>query len=349
MKPFRRGSAAVLTALLALLGGLPAHAQPAATAPAPAAQPASPALAAPVPAVDQPQPAVDEPDSGRTSFIVSTTLASFSSGFVVMDLLDRESLRGGVASISATTAVGFLASLHLSRGRTITAATADAYSLGMLLGAGNGLLLSKPVGIHGATGHEGTELMALGALALGGTAGLVLGDRLQPTRGQVAVTSTLSLLGIASFALGYGIIQPDSGGGDLGYLVPAACLDAGAVAGFLVAPHIDWSVSRARMVSLGSFLGALGGFATGVLAFGGSADLEELSEGKSLNAWSATTLAGVWSGFGLSWYLTRGMRPDVRFAPASAGRPAPGPAATAMQILPTPLPGGGGFSVAGSF
>jgi hypothetical protein len=289
----------------------------------------------------------DEPDSGRTGFVVTTTLASFYSGFVLLDLLDVDSLRGGVAVVTATTAVGFLASLYGSRGRTLTAPTSDAYTLGMMLGAGNALLLSGPLGLYDDdASRESVELFVLGGVAAGGTAGILLGQGLRPTRAQVSVTSTLSLLGIGSALLGFGILQPSDADEDAVLLTLTAGLDGGAAAGFLVAPRIDWSVSRARMVSLGTFLGALGGFATGVFLVGTPED-DDGADGSSdddaiLRGWSATTLAGMWGGFGLSWYLTRGMKPDARFAP-------PGPGPIGVQLLPAPLPGGGGIAVAGSF
>ena len=274
--------------------------------------------------------------AGRTSFIISTTLASVYGGVVLVDLLDiGNSFRPPVATILGATGVGFLGSYYGSRGAHITEAMADAYTLGMGLGVGNALLLASPLGLADSSEHM--QSFALGGLVLGSGAGMLLADRARPTRGQVQLASLGSALGIATTGLGLAITQPDISDGDTLLLLLAGGLDAGLVGGMVMAPRLDWSLSRTRLVSLGGFLGALVGW-SGVALMTGTDDVDD----DTGRLWGVTTLAGLWGGVGLAAHLTRDMAPDHRFH--TNDRPA-----SSTMLTPAAIPGGMGMALSGSF
>ncbi len=279
---------------------------------------------------------VEDRDAGRTTFIVSTTLVSTYSGVVLLDLLDVNDFRPGILVVVGGTAAGLLGSLYGSRGKTITASMGDAYTLGLGLGVGNGLLLAWPLGLD--SNHEHVETFALGAMAAGGAAGMLLADKVKPTQAQVNVTGTMAVLGIATTGLGLGILQPDSLDADSFLLIMAGGLDVGTAVGMSIAPKLDWSLSRARLAYLGAFLGALGGWAAAALATGAEGDED------TARVWSAATLGGMWAGFGLAAHFTRHMAPDKRF-----GAPAAKTARRDVMVTPTLVRDAPGFAISGLF
>lgn len=289
---------------------------------------------------EQPAPAdrdIEGRTAGRTRFVVSTTLASVYGGAVLIDLLDvSDEMRPSVGLLLGATGAGFLGSYYGSRGRIVTESMADAYNLGLVLGIGNGLLLSSPLGL-GTT--EQVQTFTFSAMAVSGAAGMWLAHEVQPTRGQVAFTSVASGLGMATTGLGLLIVQPDVDGATISLLL-AGGLDAGTALGISLAPEIDWSVSRARLAGLGAFLGALTGW--GAAALLTSADVDD--GGTVARAWGAGTLVGMWGGFGLSAFLTRGMEPERGHGVADRG----GPEAPVL-VAPARVPGGIGLSVSGRF
>jgi hypothetical protein len=167
-------------------------------------------------------------------------------------------------------------------------------------------LLSVPLGLNEDT--ENMQLFALGSMVVGGAAGMYLGDQVNPTRAQVSLTGTMSMMGLATVGLGIGIVQPDDLDEDTLLVLLAAGLDVGMLAGISLAPKIDWSTSRARLVTLGSFVGAVAGFAGAALITGA-----EDPDDDTARLWSAAVLGGAWGGLGLAWHLTRKMAPDPRF------------------------------------
>lgn len=275
--------------------------------------------------------------AGRTSFVISTTLASVYGGAVLIDLLDVGSdLRPSVGVLLGATGVGFLGSYYGSQGRVITEPMADAYNLGLVLGVGNGLLLAFPLELGSS---ESVQTFVFGTMAVSGAAGMWLAHEVQPTRAQVAFTSVTSGLGIASTGLGLLIAQPDVDGSTIPLLL-AGGLDAGTALGISLAPRIDWSLSRARLTGLGAFLGALTGWGITALATGTDVD----GGGTVARLWGAGTLVGMWGGFGLSALLTRGMTPD-----RGAGVADRGALDAPVMVAPASVPGGFGLSVGGRF
>ncbi|HWN67778.1 MAG TPA: hypothetical protein VNM90_09060 [Haliangium sp.] len=279
------------------------------------------------------EPGWEDPAAGRTSFVISTTLAGAYGGIVFVDLLDIiDDFRPTLGAVLGGTAVGFLGSYYGSRGQPISEAMADAYSLGMTLGAGNALLLSFPLGIDQS---ENVQLFTFGSLALAGAGGMWLAHDARPTRGQVFLTNITSMLGLATAGLGLLIVQPEFDSEDPAFLTLVGGLDAGTATGLALVPRVDWSLSRARLIGLGTFLGGLMTWGATALLTGTDSDGDGV-----VRLWSASGLLGLWGGFGLSTHLTRRMEPDPRYLDE---------AATSTLVMPLAVPGGLGLGVSGQF
>jgi hypothetical protein len=274
----------------------------------------------------------EDDDEGRSGIIVTTTLASIYAGAVLSDLADTGDARAVTGIVVASTAVGLMGSLYGTRGRHIGGGTAEAYSLGMLLGAGNGLLLASPLG---ANSTEQWNVTILGSMAVLSGAGFIYGQSRKPTRGQVSFAGTMATMGIATVGLGLVIVQPDIDDADPVLVAMAGGLDAGAVAGLYLGRDVNWSAGRSRLVWLGALVGGLAGGATGILLF--ADDDASNTEGRIA---AALTLGGAWGGLFLASRVTRNMRPDRRFRVA--------PTATS-QLVPIGVPHGGGLGIAGTF
>lgn len=302
----------------------------------PAGSPGEPAAPGGAPAAGPRGSEDDEPEGGRASFIVTTTLAALYTGVVLDDLVDVGDVRPGTLVVMGTTAAGLVGSLYGTRGRTMTGGMADAWSLGLAVGAGNALLLSGPFGLYDSTSNtsEKVQSFVLGASWGAATAGLLAADHYRPTRAQVSVMSTVGAMSIASTLLTLAMIQPGDLSGDSYLTITAVGLDAGLAAGAGFASTLDWSLSRARLVGLGALLGGLTGVGTSLLLFADS------SGDNTARAAAGITLGGLWGGFLLGAYLTRDMAPDRRFAPH------PGPTA---QLAPTLVRDAPGLSVIGAF
>ncbi len=105
----------------------------------------------------------------------------------------------------------------------------------------------------------------------------------------------------------------------------------------LFGEKIDWSHSRARLVQLSAFLGALAGGGTSILL------LSDSGNDNTARAAAGITLAGLWGGFFLGRHLTRDMEPDYRFRH--------GPQATIAPTVMRDTPGNmaPGLAVVGAF
>lgn len=277
----------------------------------------------------------DDHEEGRTGIIVSTTLASIYAGAVFADLADTGDARAITGIVTATTGLGFVASLYGTRGRTINGGTAEAYSLGMMVGAGNGLLLASPLG---ADTSEQWNTTILGGVALTAGAGFLYGQTFKPTRGQVSFAGTMATMGLVTTGLGLIVILPDMEA-DSVLLTMAGGLDAGAAAGLYFGRDLTWSNGRARLVWLSALLGGLGGFATSILLFGDEDNVDDDSDSEARMS-AALTLGGAWGGLFLGMHATRKMRPDARYRVA---------AGSDRVLTPIALPGGAGLGYAGRF
>jgi len=276
----------------------------------------------------------DAKDGGRASFVVTTTMASFYSGFVLVDLLDTgDDLKASTAIVMGSTAAGVLGSVYGTKDHDMTGGMADAWRLGLFAGVGNALLLSEPLGLFdGTNASEHVNLFVLGSGWGLAAAGLLAADRIRPTRGQVTVVETFGLMGVSSTLLSLAIIQPESIDGDAFLTVTAAGLDGGLAAGAIFGDKLDWSHSRARLVELSAFLGGLAGIGSSLILLpeDGGNDTARLAAG--------VTLAGLWGGFALGAHLTRDMAPDYRFRRGS----------TAM-LAPTSIRNAPGLALSGAF
>jgi hypothetical protein len=138
----------------------------------------------------------------------------------------------------------------------------------MLVGLANGLLLAEPLG---ADGSEPFQVAAIGGLALGGATGLLYGDRVQPTRGQMSFVGTLATLGFATAGLGLVVTAPDIEA-DTVLITMAAGIDLGAAAGLVLGRDLTWS--------------------SGGPAWCGSAPWSVASVGWAARSWSPATRSG---------------------------------------------------------
>ncbi len=259
-------------------------------------------------------------DDGRIEFVVSTTLATFYSGFFLTDIFDVTDFRAQALMVTGVTAAGFAGSLLLTSGKRIPGSMAEAYTLGLWSGLANGLLLAPVLGIKAGSSssadgdvNENYTTFGLVTMAVGGVAGAYVGHQIEPTRGQVRLSGTLGINGVATTGLMLAIIQPSGLDGETVAALLAGGLDIGIGAGALLSPQINWSTSRTSLVGLSEFLGALGGFTFAAIVLGGDGANSD-NEGRLA---AASVLTGMWGGFALGTFFTRDMAPDVRFEGAA--------------------------------
>ncbi len=297
---------------------------------APGAPPADVTPAASVVAVSED----DSKDGGRASFVITTTMASFYTGIVALDLLDVDDVRTGTLVVMGATAGGVLGSVYGTKDRTMTGGMADAWGLGLFTGVANALLLSGPLGLYDTSSNTTEKVNTLTLLTGWGTAtaALVAADRIRPTRAQVTVIETFGLMGIASTLLSLAAVQPDSLDSDAFLGITAAGLDGGLAAGAIFGGELDWSHSRSRYVQLSAFLGGLAGGGTSILLFANDGNDD------SMRIAAGITLAGLWGGFALGAHLTRDMTPDYRFRAKSAA-----------MLAPTTIRNAPGLALTGTF
>jgi hypothetical protein len=363
-----------LVALAVVVGGTVgiANAQPAAPAPAPSSSSepqdpyAAPAPVAPAPAPypppaqpypAQPYPAAypyaqpygyqapvivaSGPPPRRTGHLELT--ADFAAIGVLgtvaaMDARDFDDKNTGTLLVMGGAIGGGAIGYLLADGLDVTRGEAHATTMGLGLGAANGALLLVPLGADDASDEVLTTLFVSGAI--GATGGLLVGKKLHMTEGQALFAGNVALLGIGTAAIG-GALMHDDGedleGSSMGTL--AIGLDAGALAGLVIAPRIDWSRRRARYVGLASLAGCFAGSLIGALASGNKN--EDGSSDPDPDVAAAGLLVGMWGGFAAGIALTGDFAPDPGHSPPS------GPRTSLM-----PMVGAGrevGVAVAGGF
>lgn len=289
----------------------------------PQAYPPPPAYPPPMP-IGESQPSSSRLHDGEViaDFAVVGTFAS-------IDLLARQDFDNGnavgfllVAGMAGGGGIGYL----LTNKYDVDAGAAHATTLGLTLGFANGALLIEP------TGWEESEsvlnLLFLGSAA-GATGGFIYGQAAKLTSGQSMFVANMALLGSATAALGAitGSQDGEFGSWENGSL--AIGLDGGTAAGALIAPSLDWSPKRAKVVLASTVIGALvGGMAVGLLTENSNDD----SRTENGDIAAAGMTAGLWGGFGLGVLMTKQYTPDARFAQpqrasASASRDTSSPAA----------------------
>lgn len=213
---------------------------------------------------------------------------------------------GGVAGGGG---VGYL----LTQKFHVTAGAAHTTTIGLMLGISNGALLIQPSNYHDAASVMG--LLTLGS-AVGAAGGFIYGENAELTNGQSLFVGNLMLMGSSTALLTAVTANRDGNYGGFENTTLALGLDGGALVGAIVAPHLDWSPKRSKLVFASTFIGALaGGLVAGTIAQprnGGSTT----DENPSIVTGAMT--AGLWGGFGLGILLTRELPPDSKYLSASA-------------------------------
>ncbi|HWO18398.1 MAG TPA: hypothetical protein VNO30_06465, partial [Kofleriaceae bacterium] len=243
-----------------------------------------------------------------------------------IDILIRQNVDNGgagtlimLAGIGGGGALGWL----LTEKYTVDAGAAHATTIGLLAGAANGALLIRPTEAYDAADVIG--LLFVGS-ALGAGGGFLYGQAADLTSGQSTFLGNTLLLGTATASL-VGIAGSRNGQYDNwenGIL--ALGIDAGIIGGALLAPRLDWSPRRARIVLAATAIGALvGGMIPGLVTKRGA---DESFNGDLI---TGAMTAGLWGGFGLGIVMTRDSAPDPTYG---APRAPAGPAARTTSYLP---------------
>jgi hypothetical protein len=127
----------------------------------------------------------------------------------------------------------------------VDAGAAHATTIGLLAGAANTALLIRPTETYDAQDVVG--LLFLGG-ALGAGGGFVYGQHAELTSGQSLFLGNAVLLGTATAALSAIAGSRNSTFDNWENATLAIGLDAGIVAGAAIAPHLDWSPRRSKVV-----------------------------------------------------------------------------------------------------
>jgi len=223
----------------------------------------------------------------------------------------------------------------------------DAYltTLGLTVGMANGALLLKPLNdTHSAESVMGVLTLSSAVGAAGGFA-VSRGEKLTP--GQALFATDTTFLGVGSAAL-IASIMDNNNQIDNGELTALALgLDGGAIVGLALAPKVDWSQRRARVVGMGTLAGTLlGGMVAGL-----AAPKQKNADGTTSTDFdpdfvSTSLLVGAWAGFGASIYMSRDMAPDAKYDPRYQKPAAANPPVSVMPIV---RGDGFGAAIGGSF
>ena len=250
--------------------------------------------------------------------------------FASLDVLTRQDIDNGnavgfllVAGTVGGGGIGYL----LTNKYEVDAGAAHATTLGLTLGFANGALLIEPTGWTETSSVM--NLLFLGSAA-GATGGFIYGQSAKLTSGQSMFVANMALLGSATAALGAisGSRDGEFGHWENGTL--AVGLDGGTVAGALIAPKLDWSARRAKVVFAATTIGALaGGMFAGLLT---NNQGESRTENGDIVAGAMT--AGLWGGFGLGVMMTKQSSPDPRFMQPQTAQPTAARPASPTAIVP---------------
>ena len=253
---------------------------------------------------------------GRSHFHDGEVMADFATVGVLAatDLAVRQDITNGNAitllilgGLAGGGGVGYL----LTQKYTIDAGAAHATTIGMMLGIANGALLIQPTDYHDASSIMG--LLTLGSVA-GAAGGFIYGQNADLTDGQSLCVGNLMLLGSSTALLTAVTANRDGNYGGFENTTLALGLDGGAVVGALVAPHLDWSPRRSKVVFASTFVGALVG---GLLA--GSISKPSNTSDENASIVTGAMTAGLWGGFGLGILMTRDQAADPKYVHAASG------------------------------
>lgn len=254
-----------------------------------------------------PLPAPAEADnSGRIEVIVQAANLGLGAGATLaVNLIDSyQGPRVPVALVVGGGLAGALGGIYGTRPYRISAGAGQSMTTGMVLALGNTLLLAGPLGFYDSNTPKGLVNFGFSTIAGGGALGLTLGQRLRPTQGQAMFVYSAGAISMLSTLALIGIVHPSSSDLNTLLTILAVALDTGAVAGGVLAPRLDWSPSRVRLINLSGFLGALaGGAIAGVILSNNGGDT-------SKRVGVGLVLAGGWTGLWLGHGLTDELGPD---------------------------------------
>jgi hypothetical protein len=270
-----------------------------------------------------PPPPADQPTGGGRIHN-GEVIADFAAvgALAGVDILLRQDIDDGslgtfvlLGGVFGGGAAGYL----LTEKYEVDGGAAHATTIGLVAGAANGALLIKPLLAPDYDAEDVMGLLFVGS-ALGAGAGFVYGQGADLTEGQSTFLGNAVLLGTSTAAL-TAILGSRNGTYDNwenGTL--AIGLDAGLVGGALIAPHLDWSKKRARVVMAGTVLGAL----TGGMIAGMTTKKRDGDGDYNGNVVAGFMTAGLWGGFGLGLLMTRDSDPDPKFIDRGPASPAKG-------------------------
>jgi hypothetical protein len=266
----------------------------------------------------QPAPAVEVPTNTRSHVHDGEVIANFAvvGTMASLDVISRQEIDNGNAvtflllgGVAGGGGIGYL----LTNKYEVDAGTAHATTLGLTLGFANGALLIEPTGW--TRSESVLNLLFLGS-AVGATGGFMYGHYAHLTSGQATFVGNMTLLGTATAALGAisGSHDGEFGNWENGTL--AVGIDGGTAAGMLIAPRLDWSARRAKVVMASTVIGAFaGGMLAGLVM--NPKDGESRTDDGDIVAASMT--AGLWGGFGLGVMMTRDSAPAPTQPTVSTG------------------------------
>lgn len=301
--------------------------------PAPQPQPYPAPQPQPAPYVQQPQqPQWYQPGAqpqygtsvtrvGHSHFYDGEVIADFATVGVLAatDLAVRQDIENGNAitllilgGVAGGGGVGYL----LSQKYDINAGAAHSTTIGLMLGIANGALLIQPSDYHDGASIMG--LLTLGSVA-GAAGGFIYGENADLTDGQSLFVGNLMLLGASTAALTAVTANRDGDYGGFENTTLAIGLDGGAVIGALVAPHLDWSPRRSKIVFASTFIGALaGGLLAGTIAKPSDGNTSDTNASVVTGAMTA----GLWGGFAFGILMTRDQGVDPKYMHAANSRTA---------------------------
>ena len=249
--------------------------------------------------------------SGNGEVIVDLAAVGALAATALLVRQDAADGSAGAFLFFAGLAGGGAAGWLLTEAYPADAGAAHATSLGLLAGTANGALLIQPT--RWTDPDQVFGLLLLGGAA-GTAGGFVYGQTADLTSGQATLIGNLALLGsaTAAFAAISGSRDGRFGGWEDATL--ALGLDAGVLGGALIAPSVDWSPRRSKVVLASTAIGALlGGVVSSLITSPGNSD----SANGDLVA--GCMIGGMWGGFGLGILMTQGSEPDSRFSRATGG------------------------------
>ncbi len=240
--------------------------------------------------------------SGRGEFVY------FMSGFTTYEfigiaaLADVSDPKAYLALTIAGLGTGIGVGILSTRGRSMPSGRAAAIDSATIWASVNAATISGIVGTSFDTGFGAT--LATGALALGTSWGLT--GRRSPSVGDVTIVNSAGYWGLVATTLGLvTFATEDLTGKQVSWTILGG-LDAGLVAGVLLARRSDISRGRMLIIDAGGLLGALVGVAIPV--FAGS---------DNSRFYGGATLGGIAAGLAATTYFTRHWDDDTKTSSAA--------------------------------